>query len=267
MKLEAHNVVCGYGANIVVRDISLTVASGEVVCLLGPNGVGKTTLFKAILGLLPIQSGEIRLEGENVRHWPRDRFARAVAYVPQAHIPPFPFSVLDVVLMGRTAHLGGLAAPSPTDHAIVDEALELLGIAGLKHRIYTEISGGERQMVLIARALAQQAGILVMDEPTASLDFGNQIKVLNQIQRLVQSGIGVLLTTHFPDHALLCATKVALMQRNHVFQVGDTAAIMTEANLRAAYGVPVKIITTTTGNGAVVQSCVPLIHHVEIRQP
>jgi len=243
----------------VVEDISLKLGSGEILCLLGPNGVGKTTLFKSILGFLKLRGGEILLDGENVQAWPRKRLAKALGYVPQAHTPPFPFKVLDVVVMGRAAHLSITGSPAKEDLAIAEEALEILNVPFLKDRIYTEISGGERQLVLIARALAQQPEILVMDEPTSSLDFGNQIRVLEQIKRLAQRGIGVIMTSHFPDHAFLCSTKVALMQKNNVFTVGSVDEVVTEKNLKLAYGVDVKITHTINNRGERIRSCIPLL--------
>ncbi len=259
MKLEIKNVACGYGTKIVVKDISVNVESGEILCLLGPNGVGKTTLFKTILGFFKIKDGEIILDGENIINWPKKKLAKAIGYVPQAHVPPFPFSVLDVVVMGRTAHLRTFESPTKEDINIAEKALETLGISFLKDRIYTEISGGERQMVLIARALTQQPNILVMDEPTSNLDFGNQVRVLEQINRLAKKGLGIIMTSHFPDHAFLCSTKVALLQRNNKFMVGNVDEVVTEDNLKSAYGVDVKITSSIRSNGENIRSCVPLL--------
>lgn len=259
MKLEIKHASCGYGQKLVVEDLSIKLESGEILCLLGPNGVGKTTLFKTILGFLKLKGGQILLDGENVQGWSRRRLAKAMGYVPQAHTPPFPFKVIDVVVMGRTAHLGLIGSPSRVDLAIAEEALEILNVSFLKDRIYTEISGGERQMVLIARALAQQPKILVMDEPTSNLDFGNQIRVLEQINRLSRRGLGVIMTSHFPDHAFLCSTRVALMQRNNVFTIGSADEVITEENLKAAYGIAVKIINTVNETGEQIKACIPLL--------
>lgn len=261
MILEVNNAVCGYGSKSVVENISLTVETGEILCLLGPNGVGKTTLFKTILGFLKLQKGEILLDGQNIVSWSPKKLAKAIGYVPQAHTPPFPFSVIDVVVMGRTAHLGAFAAPSPKDLEIAEEAIEGLKISYLKDRIYTEISGGERQLVLIARALTQQPKILIMDEPTSNLDFGNQVIVLEQINKLSKAGYGVIMTSHFPDHAFLCSTKVALMQKNSQFSVGTVDEVVTEENLKAAYGVDVKIIKTAKDKGVEITACVPLLKY------
>ncbi|AOY77792.1 ABC transporter ATP-binding protein [Clostridium formicaceticum] len=260
MRLEVRGAVCGYGTKKVVKNISLSIQSGEILCLLGPNGVGKTTLFKSILGFLKLLGGEILLNGKNIQNASKLQLAKAVGYVPQAHTPPFPFTVLDVVIMGRTAHLGMFASPSRTDKEIAEHALETLGISFLKDRIYTEISGGERQMVLIARALTQQPEILIMDEPTSNLDFGNQIRVLQQINRLSQKGLGVIMTSHFPNHVFLCSNKVALMQQNHVFMVGSVDEVVTEENLKSAYGIDVKITSMLDTKGNTVKTCVPLIH-------
>ena len=172
--LEVSGLAFGYGRRRVGAGLDLTVRAGEVLCLLGPNGGGKTTLFKTLLGLLPPLAGAIRLDGEDVARWSRRRLAARLGYVPQAQGATFPFRVSDVVLMGRASRLGPFASPGPADRAIAARALASLEIAHLAERAYTEISGGERQMVLIARALAGEPRILVMDEPTASLDFGNQ---------------------------------------------------------------------------------------------
>ncbi|MBW9148924.1 ABC transporter ATP-binding protein [Clostridium sp. CM028] len=259
MELVIRNVACGYGTKNVIKDISISIKSGEILCILGPNGVGKTTLFKTILGFLKLQSGEILLDTENIRAWSRKRFAKAISYVPQAHTPPFPFSVFDVVLMGRTAHLDLFASPSKKDKEITEQAIDTLNISYLKNRIYTQISGGERQMVLIARALAQQAKIMIMDEPTSNLDFGNQIRVLEQINNLAKKGLGVIMTSHFPNHAFLCSTKAALMQKNNNFIVGNVDDVVTEENLKSAYGIDVKIISLKNKNGEIIKSVIPLL--------
>ncbi len=260
MLLKLDNVTCGYKDNITSEKISFQIDSGEIISLLGPNGVGKTTLFKTILGFIKIREGQILLDDENIYSWSPTKLAKYVAYVPQAHMTSFPFSVIDVVVMGRTAHLNLFSAPSKADYKIADEILESLNMQYLRDQIYTKISGGERQMVLIARALAQEPKLLIMDEPTSNLDFGNQVKVLREILNLSKRGIGILMTTHFPDHAFLCSTEVALMQRNKIFTIGDVKDIITEKNLKSAYGVDVKIISTVTEDNAVLKSCIPLLN-------
>lgn len=259
MKLDVSSAVCGYGKRKIIDGISFSVSSREILCLLGPNGVGKTTLFKTILGFIKLWGGTIRVDGEDVSRWSHKHYAQVIGYVPQSHTPPFPFIALDVVLMGRTAHLGTFSTPSKADRRIAEEAMELLGIESLKDRIYTEISGGERQMVLIARALAQQPQILVMDEPTSNLDYGNQMLVLTQIKKLAENGLGVVMTSHSPDHAFLCSSRVALL-REGGFEIGPPDEIVTEENLRQVYGVRVKITNTPTEDGGFVKACVPMLN-------
>jgi len=259
MKLEIKNADCGYAAATIVKNVSMDVETGDIMCLLGPNGVGKTTLFKTILGFLKLQNGQILLNGQNINKWTKKRLARIMAYVPQAHTPPFPFCVLDVVVLGRTAHLGMFSSPSKKDIEIAEKVMESLQISYLNNKAYTEISGGERQLVLIARALTQRPELLIMDEPTSNLDFGNQVRVLEEIKKLSQKGLGVLMTTHSPDHAFLCSNKVALMQRSSII-VGSPNEVVTEQNLKDAYGINVTITCTCKRNGEKVKSCVPMLN-------
>lgn len=242
MKLELDQIAFDYNGKEIFHSVSLTVESGEVLCLLGPNGTGKTTLFKNILGLLKLNNGRILLNGSDINSWSRQERAKWIAYVPQQHIPPFSFRVIDVVLTGRTAHLNSFSSPSEKDVQIAENALETLNIFHLRDQIYTEISGGERQLVLIARALTQQPHILVMDEPTANLDFGNQAKVLNHIKRLASKGMAIIMSTHYPDHAFLYATKAALMKDGEIFYIGEPDKGLTEDHLQKMYGINVKIL-------------------------
>ncbi|BCV21590.1 ABC transporter ATP-binding protein [Moorella sp. Hama-1] len=258
MRLELKEVASGYGHRTLIRGISLVVTDGEVLCLLGPNGSGKTTLFKTILGLIRLQGGQILLDGEDISRWPRVRLARVMGYIPQAHNPPFPFKVLDVVLMGRTAHLGTMAAPDREDVAIARRAIATLNISHLEDRIYTEISGGERQLVLIARALAQEPRLLIMDEPTSALDFGNQLLVLSHIKRLAQMGLAIIMASHFPDHALLYATRVLMLKQGWVHSQGRPEETVTEESLKNLYGVDVKIIRAELPGCSETRVCIPV---------
>ena len=258
MKLEIQNLSCGYGSNTIMRSISFAVQSGEFLCLLGPNGVGKTTLFNTILGLLKLQAGKILLDGEDVSKWSRKYFATKIGYVPQAHTPPFPFKVVDVIAMGRIAHLSVFSSPSSKDIELAEKALDTLSISYLKDSIYTEISGGERQLVLIARALVQEPDFLIMDEPTSNLDFGNQIRVLNYIKKLVnESGIGVIMTTHYPNHALLYGSKVATIGKNSSFAIGNPEKVITEKYLKDTYDVCTEFINAQLNNGSEQRVCIP----------
>lgn len=235
--LQAQSLSIGHGRRCVAQGLAFALAPGEVLCLLGANGSGKTTLLRTLLGLLPPLAGEVRCRGQNVVAWPRAAFARHVGYVPQAHAGLFPFTVEDVVLMGRAARVGRFSAPGAADRQVARRCLELLGIARLRASRYTAISGGERQLALIARALAQEPSLLVMDEPTASLDFGNQIRVLEHIGRLRAGGMAVLMSTHQPEHALRIADRVALLGGGRLQAIGAPRATATPAALAALYGV------------------------------
>jgi iron complex transport system ATP-binding protein len=241
MKLEARDLAFGYPGQPVGRDVSLSVGPGEVLCLLGPNGAGKTTLFRTLLGLLPTQAGAVLLDGRPLAGWRRADIACRIAYVPQAHAAPFAYSVIEIVLMGRTAHLGAFARPSRADRATATDALATLGMLKLAQSEYVRISGGQRQLALIARALAQQAPLLVMDEPTASLDFGNQALVLRHLRLLRDRGLGIVLSTHHPDHAFATATSVALLHAGTVRALGGPEAVLTAGDLTATYGTPVTV--------------------------
>lgn len=247
--LEARALAIGHAGVALGAPLALSLQAGEVVCLLGPNGCGKTTLFRTVLGLLPPLAGRVLVQGQPVQHWPRAEFARRVGYVPQAQAGVFAFEALDMVLMGRAARLPLLARPCGADRAMALACMERLQIAHLAARRYTELSGGERQLVLIARALAQEPALLVMDEPTASLDFGNQIRVLEQIAGLSAQGMAVLLSTHQPEHALRVATRIALLGRGRLQAVGEPRSVATPSALAALYGVSEAAIAAHLSGG------------------
>lgn len=248
MTLKCSALAYGYGRHKVGSGVSLAVAPGEVVCLLGPNGGGKTTLFKTLLGLLPAQGGSIWLDNDNLTDMSRAAVARRLAYVPQAAGGYFPFSVREVVLMGRAAYLRAFAGPTPEDRQHAESAIARVGIAHLAEAEFTRISGGERQLVLLARALAQAAPIIVLDEPTANLDFGNQVRLLAEIRRLAGDGVGILWATHAPDHALACADRVALVARGGLVNYGATAEVVDAATLSDLYGVAIEIRSLAGGD-------------------
>lgn len=241
LMLEIQDAVCGYGKEIILNNLSFQVKKGDVLSIMGANGIGKTTLFKSILGHLKLLSGKIYINDKEIDSLTIKEKARKIAYVPQAHIPPFPFQVLDVVVMGRTAHLSVFSAPSKMDMQIAEEALKILGILYLKDKVYTEISGGERQLVLIARALAQQSEIIIMDEPTANLDFGNQIRILEQINHLAERGLAIIYTTHFPEHAFQCSNRVFIIKGKSDFAIGTANEIITDELLYEIYHVRAEV--------------------------
>ena len=262
--IAAQGLAIGHGRAVIGRDLALAVAPGQIVCLLGPNGCGKTTLLRTLLGLIPPLAGTVTLNGQPLPSLTRARIARAMAYVPQAHVPPFPYQVDEVVLMGRTARMGPLAAPSSADRAAARAALARLGIGDLGGADYSRLSGGQRQMVMIARALAQEAPVLVMDEPTASLDFGNQARVLARIADLARAGgHAVILSTHDPDQAFALKARVLLMHQGAILADGPPEQVLTADRLSRVYGVPVAVERTETGRPV----CAPSLTRIERNDP
>lgn len=240
--LEAKNISIGYGQKTIGKNIRFSMQAGQIVCLLGPNGSGKSTLFKSLLGLIPCLSGEVLFQNQALSQASRRQVAQWIAYVPQAAEGLFAFEVLEVVLMGRSAHLGVFSSPSSRDRQLAKQCLERLGIAHLQKRIYTHLSGGEQQLVLLARALAQQPQLLVLDEPTSSLDFGNQIRVLEQISLLRQQGLTIFLCTHQPEHAYRIADQVLLFKNGAVVAAGPTTTILTAEALAELYDLPLPAV-------------------------
>ena len=251
--LEARDLAFGFPGRTVGRDVSFTLAAGEVMCVLGPNGGGKTTLFRTILGLLEPHGGAVRVESADLHDLSRSEVARRVGYVPQGHAGYFAFTVREFVLMGRTAHLGAFASPAKRDVLVAERALESLGIAHLADRPVTEISGGERQLALVARALAQEPKLLVLDEPTASLDFGNQVRVLQKVAALARSGIAVLFSSHDPDHAFLCASRALLLAEGRVLEIGAPHEVIRADTLERMYRVSVQVVPLPGG----MHTCLP----------
>jgi len=253
--LAVESLAFGYPQRTVGRDVSFTLDAGEVMCVLGPNGSGKTTLLRTLLGLLPPHAGQILFQQKSLFSLSRAEIARAAGYVPQAHQPYFAYSVRDMVLMGRSAHLGTFSMPGAHDREVAARALESLGIARLADRPVTEISAGERQLALVARALAQEPRLLVMDEPTASLDFGNQVRVLERIAALAGGGIPILFSTHDPDHAFLAAQRALLLAEGRVLALGTPREVIRADTLERLYRVAVQVVPLEGGG----HTCLPAL--------
>jgi iron complex transport system ATP-binding protein len=251
MSLAGRDLTIGYSDRVVGRGLNVALERGEVLALLGPNGGGKTTLLKTLLGILPPRAGEVAIGGRSLARISIRERARLIAYVPQVHVPTFAFTVESVVLMGRTAHGNLFSRPSTLDRMVTGRMLDRFGIAHLAPRPYTMISGGERQLVLLARALAQEPQFVVLDEPTASLDFGNQGKVMREIRALAGAGHGILFTTHDPNHALRAADRAYLLRAGERIAEGAIGDVLTRERLEDLYRAPVEKLTdATTGHAA-----------------
>ena len=242
----------------VLRGVSLEVPAGEVACILGPNGCGKSTLLKCVARLLVLTHGGVQVGGQDVAALRREEIARLIGYIPQEHTLSFPYTVRQVVLMGRAAYVAPFASPTAKDVAISEEAMERVGIQHLADKRYTEISGGERQLALIARVVAQQPQVLLLDEPTSHLDFRNQIQVLALIRMCARQGMSVVMSSHFPNHALGVASHIALMKDGVFVAQGPPEPVVTENTLRAIYDVDVRIYTVKDpADGRLIRFCSP----------
>jgi len=232
-----------YGRREILSNLSLDVHPGEILSVLGPNGCGKTTLLRCIAGALTPSSGSIEIGGDDVHALALPARARRIGFLFQDHAPSFPFAVRDVALMGRAPHLGFLGFHGPRDRAFADEALERVGILHLRDRPYTRVSGGERQLVLLARILVQEPDVILLDEPTAHLDLRNQVLTLRTVRSLAADGMTMIMTTHDPNHALWFGGRAALMKAGSFVATGPVQDVMTEATLTSTYDVAVTVFS------------------------
>lgn len=249
-QLAARDVYFRFNKRDVLRGVSLAVRPGELVVLLGANGAGKTTLLRLLLGLVRPLRGDVVLGETALSAMSRRRIARSVAYVPQVHAAPFPYTVRQVVAMGRLPQKGMLGSASARDMDVVGQVLDRLRIGHLADRIYSEISGGERQLTLIARALAQEARILVLDEPMANLDFGYQGVVSRHLKDLAAAGHAIVMSGHDPQLAYLSATRIAVLMDGQIALDGPPREVLTAEAMRPLYGIDVDIVDTPGGRRA-----------------
>lgn len=254
MSIEVSKLYFSYGNHLILDDISFTAEDNQLLSILGPNGAGKSTMFHCILGLLNGYKGKVLLNGTDIKGLSAKEMAKLVAYIPQSHYPSFNFSVFDMVLMGTSIQFSTISSPGKKQIKLAEEALERLGIEHLKNRGYTQISGGERQLALIARALVQEAKVLIMDEPTANLDFGNQVRVMSVIKSLTKDGYTIIQSTHNPEQAFLFSDVVLALKEGKVLASGIPYEVFTEPLIEKLYGIDVKMKTLYEGK---VKVCIP----------
>lgn len=258
--LELRGLSCGYGAHAVLTGLDARFASGQTLCLLGPNGSGKTTLFKTILGFLKPLAGSVTCDGEDMAGWSRRRYGAMFGYIPQVHESAFDFTAGQMVLMGRTPSLRGVSGRiTAEDRAIAAAAMDELGIGHLRNRECSQLSGGEFQLVLIARAIAQQPAFLIMDEPTSALDLGNQVRVLERVRQLSRGGYGVIMTTHDPNQAFMLDGEVLCVAGGSRNLRGASREVLTSQAIQDLYGVPVGLAQVRTPYGSSRTTCTPFL--------
>jgi iron complex transport system ATP-binding protein len=242
--LSMANLEFAYHRNLepVLKNLSLDVPAGAITAILGPNGSGKTTLLRIMLGVLSPGSGAVLIEGKPLRSYSRREASRWIGLVPQAEHIPFALSVLEYVLLGRSPYLGMLEMPGEHDYSIALTALKELGLFGLTNRSVIELSSGEQQMVMLARALAQETRILLLDEPTSHLDLSNKGRILHTLRQLADRGVTIVFTTHDPEAAIAIAGYLVLVRDGQTLAGGSVDQVLTTDNLRATYGVPVRVM-------------------------
>ena len=246
-KIEVVNGSFSYNhRDTIWENVNLQVNEGDCVCLLGANGCGKTTLLHTMCGAHLITGGQVLVNGKNIQDYAITELAQTVGIVYQDHTVSFPYTSLEVVRMGRAPYLNMFQTPSREDTLLAYEVMKELGIADIADKSYSKISGGQRQLVLIARTLCQQPDVILFDEPTSHLDFKNQAIVMKTLQRLSDKGMTIVMTSHFPSHAWQVGTKVVLMGRKGIIAQGMPEEIMTEDNLSDIYDVRVRIVNKQT---------------------
>ena len=241
MTLEVKKLEFAYKKSAVLKGVDFSAEAGQCICVLGENGAGKTTLFRCLLGFLNTYQGEITVDGDNGKTLSARETARRIAYIPQSYAPTFNYTVFEMVLMGTNILTGKFRTPGIEERKSVGIMLEMMNISRLAERGFGELSGGERQLTLIARALAQKSRILIMDEPTANLDYGNQFRVMQQVRKLTESGYLIIMSTHNPEHALLYSDKVLVLKKGRAVMYGEPESVLSPAAIKEIYGVTVEL--------------------------
>jgi len=256
MIIKADNISFSYSpeGRKILNNVSLTLSEGQIMSILGPNGAGKSTLLSLLAALNTPSAGSVSLCGKNASTLKPREIASILSYVPQTHTPAFAYTVFDFVLMGRAPRVGILEKPKAEDFAVVEAVLDELGISSLSDKPYTEISGGERQQATIARALVQEPKAILFDEPTAHLDYGNQLRTLRVIKALREKGYAVIITTHTPDHAIMLGGTTAILDRTGHLTVGESEEMITEERLRELYSADLRL---TYINSVCRNVCIP----------
>ena len=258
MNLTVKNGSFSYRKNApIFNDINFSVDSGEILAILGPNGAGKTTMLKCITGMLKWKGGQSLLDGEPIHSMSARKLWSQMAYVPQAKAASSAYTAFETVLLGRSSRLNAFSTPKQEDLDKAKEVMDLLGISHLMDKKCSAISGGELQMVLIARALASEPQVLILDEPESNLDFKNQLVVLDTMTQLAQKGMTCVFNTHYPAHALQRADKSLILSRGGDYIFGRTTTVVTEENIRKAFGVDAVIGEVETA-GNILQNVIPL---------
>lgn len=234
--ISVKDLYFNYDYNDVIKGVSLDINKGKLHALFGPNGSGKTTLLKCITGLLKYKKGSIKINDKEIKNLSPRQLSKYISYVPQDHKISFPFTVKEVVLMGRTPHLGGVLGPSNKDIKYANEAIEVIGIKNIVNKRYTELSGGQRQLVLLARAVAQDTSVMILDEPTSALDFKNQINVWNILKSLKKYNKTVIACTHDPNHVAWFCDSAVVINDGYIVKSGDIDNVMTDEVLNLLYG-------------------------------
>lgn len=255
MIVSIKGVTCGYNGKKVISNLNFDFHSGEAVCILGSNGIGKTTFFKTLIGQLDFLEGDILVDDRPLNQIGAKERARIFSYVPQAKNCSYQFTVQDIIMMGRAAYIKQFASPSAEDYRIVDEVMELLQISAYRQRGYHQLSGGQQQIVLLARAIAQGAKYILLDEPASNLDYLNQKKLLRTIQTLTESGVGILMISHTPDHAFVCCKNALLIDREGRCMFGRAEEIITAENLSKIYGTSIGTLKFTEDSGETRYTC------------